>query len=99
MMSSIELSKLQGVGAPRALSGSDRPQIDARASQARPAAPNSAEAGIKLEVGTAVEASEPPVNNERIAEIRTALKQGSYPLVPTEIADAMIAARISLEIA
>ncbi|MCK0129448.1 flagellar biosynthesis anti-sigma factor FlgM [Erythrobacter sp. F6033] len=99
MMPSIELSKLQGVSAPRSVSGSDRAQIEARSPQSRPSAPVGAESGVKLEVGSAVEAGKPPINSERVAEIRSALEQGSYPLVPTEIADAMIAARISLEIA
>lgn len=36
--------------------------------------------------------SEVPVNHERVAEIRKALESNSYPLIPTEIADAIIAA-------
>lgn len=38
----------------------------------------------------------PPVANERVAEIRAAVKDGSYPLVPTTVADAMIAAGFML---
>lgn len=34
----------------------------------------------------------PPVEAERIAEIRKAIDRGTYPIVPTRIADAMIAA-------
>jgi negative regulator of flagellin synthesis FlgM len=33
-----------------------------------------------------------PVDKERVAEIRKALENDSYPLVPAEIADAIIAA-------
>jgi len=33
-----------------------------------------------------------PVDRERVAEIRKAVEQGRYPLVPARIADAMIAA-------
>jgi negative regulator of flagellin synthesis FlgM len=54
-----------------------------------------ADAGISIEVGSAVLAANPPVNQYRVSEIRNALRDGSYPLVPTEIADAIIAARIS----
>ena len=49
---------------------------------------------MKLEVGAAIEAGKPPVDNERVAEIRDALREGRYPLIPARIADAMIAARI-----
>ncbi|BBC72177.1 conserved hypothetical protein [Altererythrobacter sp. B11] len=33
-----------------------------------------------------------PVDHDRVAEIRKAVEQGKYPLVPAKIADAMIAA-------
>ena len=93
-MPSIELSKLQGVSAPRALAESDRAQLDQRGQQSRSAAPSDNAAGVKLEVGAAIEAGKPPVDNERVAEIRDALREGRYPLIPARIADAMIAARI-----
>ena len=38
----------------------------------------------------------PPVDNDRVQQIRTALKEGSYPLVPASVADAMIASRFIL---
>jgi len=34
---------------------------------------------------------EPPVDHERVAEIRKAVERGHYPLLPAKIADAMIA--------
>jgi len=40
----------------------------------------------------------PPVDAERVQEIRNALRDGSYPLVPAKIADAMIAAQVSLSL-
>jgi negative regulator of flagellin synthesis FlgM len=39
---------------------------------------------------------EPPVDHDRVDQIRQALAEGSYPLVPAEIADAMIAAKLTL---
>lgn len=33
-----------------------------------------------------------PVNHDRVSQIRKALETGTYPLVPAEIADALIAA-------
>lgn len=96
-MPSVELSKLPGIGAPRALSASERAQVEPRP---RPAAAaggtgNSAATGISLEVTAAPEVLAPPVDAERVAEIRKALRDGTYPLVPTRIVDAMIAAQVS----
>ncbi len=33
-----------------------------------------------------------PVNADRVAQIRKAIQDGTYPLIPTEIADGIIAA-------
>lgn len=45
---------------------------------------------------TSVAAGSPPVDAERIAEIRKAVEQGTYPIVPARVADAMIAAGMIL---
>jgi negative regulator of flagellin synthesis FlgM len=37
-----------------------------------------------------------PVDAERVAEIRRAIEQGRYPVIPMRIADAMIAAGLLL---
>ncbi len=98
-MPSFELSKLQAVTGVRALSGTDRAALEARSSRSSgSAAPNTPTSGVSIEVGTSVKAPNPPVNSERVQEVRKALKEGSYPLVPAEIADAMIAARLSFGI-
>ena len=96
-MPSVELSKLSAVSAPRALTANDRAQIEARA-PVKPGTPAAASSGISLEVsGAAVpDAATPPVDAERVGQIRAALRDGSYPLVPTKIVDAMIAAQVSL---
>ena len=39
---------------------------------------------------------QPPVDSERVAEIRKAIEQGTYPIVPAKVADAMIAAGLLL---
>jgi negative regulator of flagellin synthesis FlgM len=36
--------------------------------------------------------AEPPMDQDRVAQIRKAIEQGRYPVVPARIADAMIAA-------
>ena len=37
-----------------------------------------------------------PVDGERVQQIRRAIEQGNYPLVPAKVADAMIAAGMLL---
>lgn len=92
-MPSVELSKLQGIAAARAVATSERAQIETRA-----AAPRSSAApppGVSVEIGDAASAASAPVDAERVREIRAALKDGTYPLVPAKIVDAMIAAQVS----
>lgn len=97
-MPSVELSKLQGIGPARPLVESDRASVTSRPAAA-PAAPSS-RPGIAVEVGAAgeVDLASPPVDPERVEQIRNALRDGTYPLVPTRIADAMIAAQVSLAV-
>ncbi len=64
-----------------------------------PAAPGSAvsppaEPGVIAAAVTA--GSAPPVDQERVAQIRTAVREGNYPLVPAKVADALIAANYLL---
>jgi len=56
-----------------------------------PSAPaeNSKPAIVQSEV---LDAGKAPVDAERVAMIRKAVEQGTYPVLPTRIADAMIAA-------
>jgi negative regulator of flagellin synthesis FlgM len=98
-MPSVELSKLPNVSAARALSASDRAQIEARPRPAAgPALPTGTPSGISVEVSGAAEAATPPVDAERVSQIKAALRDGSYPLVPAKIVDAMIAAQVSLSL-
>ena len=46
--------------------------------------------------GDALDAGEVPVNAERVTQIRKALEQGTYPILPTSVADAIIAAGLIL---
>jgi negative regulator of flagellin synthesis FlgM len=94
-MPSIELSKLPGVSGPRALSTSDRAQLDSPVVATPEAGPaNVARSGVANEVTAPLDTLEPPIDADRVAQIRKALEDGTYPLVPTKIADAMIAARV-----
>jgi negative regulator of flagellin synthesis FlgM len=94
-MTSVELSKLQGISASRAVATSERAQIETRAGAPRSSGAPASAPGVSVEIGEAASAVSAPVNAERVQEIRAALKDGSYPLVPTKIVDAMIAAQVS----
>ncbi|RDC59161.1 hypothetical protein HME9302_00346 [Alteripontixanthobacter maritimus] len=52
--------------------------------------------GVTVEASVGLSASQPPVDGDRVAQIRSALQQGNYPILPTEIADAVIAAKLML---
>ena len=94
-MPSVEPSKLPAVSAPRAVAAGERAKSETRT---RPAAPTSTATGVSLEVNTPVDAAAPPVDAERVKQIKAALADGSYPLIPTRIADAMIASQVSLSL-
>ncbi|MCW1382986.1 flagellar biosynthesis anti-sigma factor FlgM [Novosphingobium sp. KCTC 2891] len=56
----------------------------------------SASAAPQVETSDAVKAGDAPVDAERVAKIRRAIEDGHYPVIPTRIADAMIAAGMLL---
>ncbi|MEM6858503.1 MAG: flagellar biosynthesis anti-sigma factor FlgM [Pseudomonadota bacterium] len=98
-MPSFELSKLQGINPARALTESDRTPIDtARSAVSSGGAVNAtkpaAAPGVAIEVAGATDPNSPPLDTDRVKKIRKALQDGTYPLVPTKIADAIIAARV-----
>ena len=98
-MPSIELSKLQAVRAPRALSDTDQTLVKPAPGKSGGGGGGSAPSGGSLEVSGAInssiDAAAAPVDTDRVAQIKTALRDGTYPLIPAEIADAMIAAQLS----
>lgn len=96
-MSINDMMKLQGVGGAKRLTSGEQTAAPPKADMAKDKTVKpSASGGIAVEVKTKVDAGKPPVETERVEEIRTALKEGRYPIVPAEITDAMIAARLSL---
>lgn len=104
-MSSFEMNRLQSimgispVASP--VASSDRakakaaPEGGAPSSGGSTAGSNNA-AGVSVEVAAPAQ-SGPPVDNDRVAEIRSALRDGTYPIVPAKIADAIIAAQYKFE--
>lgn len=54
----------------------------------------SADEGIGVATVFAASGRAAPFDSDRVAEIRKAIKEDRYPLVPAEIADALIAAKL-----
>lgn len=93
-MSNIGISSLYNAGPIRARGGSDgRPQQPLQLASSREMS-RARDEGISVETTSLASASGVPVDSERVRQIRDALREGTYPLNPTKIADAMIAARL-----
>ena len=60
------------------------------------AASPSAEPGMVTRSETLSAGAAAPVDSDRVATIRSAVREGTYPLVPATVADAMIAASFIL---
>jgi negative regulator of flagellin synthesis FlgM len=88
-MPPIEIGPTRPVGPVQVRTATVSPGNSRGHANARPAAP-------ALERSAAFDAGTPPVDAERVAVIRKAVQQGSYPVIPTRIADAMIAAGMLL---
>jgi negative regulator of flagellin synthesis FlgM len=52
--------------------------------------------GAAVETTEALDPGAAPVDTDRVQEIRKAIEEGTYPIVPARIADAMIAAGVLL---
>lgn len=63
---------------------------------AKPAPAAGAKPGAAVAISDALDPGEAPVDVERVQLIRKAVESGTYPVVPTRIADAMIAAGLML---
>lgn len=55
-----------------------------------------ASAAPQVQTSDAVKGGAAPIDAERVATIRKAIDEGRYPVIPTRIADAMIAAGMLL---
>lgn len=61
------------------------------------AAPARAEAAAPaVEVDPTLTSTQPPIEQGRIDEIRKAIEQGRYPVIPMRVADALIASGLLL---
>jgi len=55
--------------------------------------------GATMVATTALNAGQAPVDTDRVATIKKAIESGNYPIVPTKISDAIIAAGLMLRVA
>lgn len=105
-MSSIEIGPTWPVGA---VQGKTTPPVTTTTAAAATAstapvspppavAATAAVAGGAATVTTtdATRAGDVPVDTDRVAQIRRAIEEGSYPVLPAQISDAMIAAGLLL---
>lgn len=94
-MSLYDVAKLSGPSAMRPVDRDTmRAAVDAKS--AKPA--DVVDEGVSVETGAKISAGTVPVNEDRVKEIRSALRDGSYPINPAEITDALIAARLMLSV-
>lgn len=84
----MDLPRISGSGALRSLGVA--PAARTRPTQSPSSEAREAERPVAVAPVSA--GGSAPVQAERVAEIRKAIEEGRYPIVPTEIADALIAA-------
>lgn len=85
-MSNFDAGSIRGPAATGRVSAIELRQISTGKSDAARPAPSAA--GIK----DALDPGQPPIDFDRVSQIRKAIEDGRYPLVPQRVADAMIAA-------
>lgn len=103
-MSSIEIGAPRPVGPVQVKTATNAKAAPAAAAPVAAETPSPAvvDAGpaAKVQRSSAFDAGNtPPVDVERVRDIRQAIEKGNYPLVPARIADAMIAAGMLLRTA
>lgn len=91
-MPPIEIGPTRPVGAVQVKT----PVLEAATVPAKVETPAKATSSTAVETSDAVKAGSAPVDAERVAQIRHAIQTGTYPVLPTKIADAMIAAGLLL---
>ncbi len=87
----FDITPLHRAGPIRPQAGTSEPPLTQRTAKFA-----QADGGITVETGGQLLSPAAPVNEVRVQEIRRALAEGTYPIVPTQIADSLIAARLML---
>lgn len=81
---------------PAAEHGAATATAAAQAAPGNDRAPAVADTRFAVVRSTAVDPGQPPIDADRVQEIRRAIEKGTYPIVPARVADAMIAAGLLL---
>lgn len=95
-MSTNDLSRIQNIGGPRALGRETSLSTDKAVARPQIFSEAKTEAAVKVETDPALKNGAAPIDYERVAQIRAAVSNGTYPLIPTKLADAIIAAPMLL---
>jgi negative regulator of flagellin synthesis FlgM len=98
-MASFDIGATPPVGAVQLTSVQPAAASVARNPVSGPAAISTAAASTaapQVQTSLSVSAGEAPIDHSRVDEIRKALQNGNYPLVPAKIGDAMVAAGMML---
>ncbi|MBT0670403.1 flagellar biosynthesis anti-sigma factor FlgM [Novosphingobium profundi] len=104
-MPPIEVGPAQSVGPisarPARLSGGDdvtgvQPASPVRSEAVQTSQTTPSQTSPSVETSAALDPGAPPVDIDRVSVIRKAVEAGQYPVIPTQIADAMIAAGVLL---
>ena len=93
-MSPFDVSRLSGAAPIRGLARDGAGKTSGAAAASAPLAASGN--GVAVETGARISAGQTPVDTDRVDVIRQALRDGSYPIVPAKITDALIAARLML---
>ncbi len=98
-MSSFEIGAARPVGAVqvKTVSPGPKPAVSPPLPSENPQVAGRIQADApQIATSDAIKAGEPPVDLERVVQVRRAIEAGKYPITPTKIADAMIAAGMLL---
>ncbi len=95
-MAPYDIPRIQGVAALRPAGRETNTQQPAPKAVERGVPQDSS--AVKVETAGDANLHQIPIDAERVAEIRSALQDGTYPLAPAKTADAMIAALMLLAV-
>ena len=93
-MPPIEIGPARPVGAVRTNAAKPATPVVSAAAPAASSMPAAA-----VQTSPALDPGKPPIDENRVSVIRNAIQKGTYPLLPTKVADAMIAAGLMLSTA
>ena len=102
-MPPIEIGPARPVGAVRTNAAKPSTAVASAAAPTAASAPASSSTSASasapaaaVQTSQALDPGKPPIDENRVSVIRNAIQKGTYPLLPTKVADAMIAAGLML---